>query len=85
MATAAGLAVYSQTTAPSPFLPARSVMVGSWRSPTGAVLALRGDGTFTARGLPGNAGEAASLDIPSSGDGRWHVGSYQGEPAGVGL
>jgi len=63
--------------------PTRSMMIGTWRSSNGVVLTLSADGTFTESGLPSNAGEASSLNIPSQGTGHWRVGPYPAEPVGV--
>lgn len=79
----AGLAIYSEATAPNPFLPSRQMMIGTWRSPSGAVLTLRSDGTFASRGLSASAGESSTENIPAEGTGEWHVGPVPAEPAGV--
>lgn len=78
-----GVVVYSEASAPNPFLPSRSMMIGTWRSATGAVLVLQPDGTFTAHGLPAGAGESSYGTVPSQGSGRWHIGSVPAEPSGV--
>jgi hypothetical protein len=75
-----GVIVYSEASAPNPFLPSRSMMIGTWQSASGAVITLRPDGTFTARGLPANAGESAYGTVPS---GSWRVGPVHAEPSGV--
>jgi hypothetical protein len=36
-----GVIVYSEATAPNPFLPSRSMMIGTWQSASGAVITLR--------------------------------------------
>jgi hypothetical protein len=72
VACAAGL------TGPTSITPTRSMVIGTWRSSSGAVLVLRPDGTFTARGVPGNAGESSTLNIPADGSGRWSVGPHSG-------
>lgn len=82
MAGALAVVVCSEVAGARQFLPSPSIMTGTWRSASGAVLTLRPDGTFTERGLPTNAGEGSSLNIPAEGDGRWDVGP-KGVSAGV--
>jgi hypothetical protein len=77
-----GVAIYADLTQPQPFPPSRSMVIGTWRSATGAVLLLRPDGTFTGRSLPADFGASPSA-VPSSGSGHWHVGPVPAEPAGV--
>lgn len=69
-------------TGPAQIAPTRSLVMGTWRGATGAVLVLRPDGTFTERGLASDAGESSTLNIPASGSGRWSIGPQSGS-AGV--
>ncbi|HET9898140.1 MAG TPA: hypothetical protein VFQ44_24690 [Streptosporangiaceae bacterium] len=85
LAAAVGIvAVRLEASATSPIaVPTRQQVIGTWKSPSGAVLRLNPDGTFTARGLPASAGESSTLNIPPSGGGHWHVGPVPAEPPGV--
>lgn len=80
--TAVALLLYYENSVPTEFLPSRSMMVGAWRSSSGAVTTLHPDGTFTERGLPSNAGVSSTLNIPADGSGMWRIGP-PGQPAGV--
>lgn len=59
------------------------MIVGTWKRLSGAMLRLKPDGTFAAQGLPPSVGESSTLNIPPSGQGRWHVGPVPAEPSGV--
>lgn len=63
--------------------PSRQLLIGTWKSASGAVLRLNPDGTFASQGLSARAGESSTLNIPPSGTGRWHVGPVPEEPPGV--
>jgi hypothetical protein len=80
---AIGVAVYSELTVARLFTPSRSMMIGTWRSPSGAVLTLKSNGIFTARALPADFGASPIGSMPSSGDGVWHIGPVPTEPPGV--
>ena len=59
---------------------------GTWSSTSGATpttLTLKPDGTFTERGLPADAGETSTLNIPADGTGGWHIDALPGEARGV--
>jgi hypothetical protein len=70
----AGVAVacVAELGSPTPIAPTRSMMIGTWRSASGAELTLRSDGTFTARSLPNDFGGFLS-GVPTHGSGVWHV------------
>ena len=83
VAGAVCLVVYSEATAPNPFPPSRSTVIGTWQSHSGAVLTLRPDGTFVAARLPADFGGFPAGALPRSGSGQWHVGPVPAEPPGV--
>jgi hypothetical protein len=60
-----------------------STAFGTWRSSSGALLILRPDGSFSARGLLPDAGESSYGTVPMECSGRWHVGPVPTEPPGV--
>ncbi len=59
-------------TGPADITPTRSMVTGTWRGATGAVLVLRPDGTFTARALPSDFGGTPGW-APAQGSGTWHL------------
>jgi hypothetical protein len=75
--------LYSELTAPNPFQPSGSMMIGTWRSSSGALLILQPDGSFSAPRLLPDAGEPSYGTVPIEGSGRWHVGPVSAEPPGV--
>jgi hypothetical protein len=77
------LVVVAQLAGPAGITPSRQMVIGTWSSASRATLTLNADGTFTARGLPANAGESSYGTVPSQGSGRWHVGPVPAEPPGV--
>jgi hypothetical protein len=67
----------------NPITPTKAMVVGRWIHKGGAVLVLRGDGTFSAMNMPYRFGEWSG-STPSTGSGTWYVGRLMSDaPRGI--
>jgi hypothetical protein len=66
----------------NPITPTKAMVVGRWIHKGGAVLVLRGDGTFSGMNMPYHFGEWSG-PTPSSGSGTWYVGRLGDAPRGI--